>query len=91
MSLTAMTEAELRRISVNDKRYWELIQELLLHHSDGGGDVENSSGYQESSTSGLSDTDSSSGSHSSPRRRWGRASVGHRVNNSTSNSLASSN
>lgn len=71
VSLTALTEAELRRI-VNDERYRELMQELLPCHSDGGCDVGNSSDYQESSTSDLSDADSSSGSHSSPRRRRGK-------------------
>ena len=50
----------------------------------------NSSGYQESSTSDLSDTDSLSCSHSSPHRWRGNASADHRVSNSTSDSLSSS-
>ena len=81
---------------MNDECYLELIQELLPRHSDSGGDVGNSSGYQESSTSDLSDTDSSSDSqkvHSSRRRRRGKGRLrgDHRVSNSTSDSLLSSN
>ena len=64
MSLTALTEAELRRI-VNDDRYRDLIRELLLRYSDGGGEVGNSSGYRESD---LGYADSSSGT---TRRRRG--------------------
>ena len=67
VSLTALTEVEPRRI-VSDDRYRDLIREFLPRYSDGGGEVVNSSGYQESSTSDLSDTDSSPGT---PRRRRG--------------------
>ena len=80
---------------MNDERYRELIQELLPCHSDGGGDVGNSSGYQESSISDLSDTDSLSDSqkvYSSCHRRRGKDRLGGgcRVSNSTSDSLSSS-
>ena len=56
----SLTEVELRCI-VSDDRYRDLVGELLPRYSDSRGEVGNSSGYQESSTSDLSDTDSSSG------------------------------
>ena len=91
VSLSALTEAELRRI-VDDDRYRDLIRELLPRYSDGGDEVENSSGYQESSTSDLSDTDSSSSGskrgHRSRRRRRGE-DRGDSLSSSKSSSSAS--
>ena len=55
VSLTALTQAELRRI-VNDDRYRELIKEFLPRDSDRESGEESSAGYQETPKSGLSDS-----------------------------------
>ena len=51
VSLTALTEGEIRYNIVIDERYRELIRELLPHYSEGGGGANNSSGYQETDSS----------------------------------------
>lgn len=88
VSLTALTEAELRRI-VNDDRYREFIKELLPRESDRDSGEESSAGYQETPMSGLSDSKSqpsvSRKDHSSQRSKTKRR---YRASSSSEGSLS---
>lgn len=83
VSLTALTKAELRRI-IDDERYRELIKELLPRDSDLESGEESSEGYQETPTSGLSDSKSQPSvgkkDHSSQRSKRKRR---HRASSSS--------